>query len=167
MRIARLTPSLSVSPQIAESDLGTLAAQGFRAVINNRPDGEAENQPASAVLAEAARRAGLAYRHVPVASGRITDDDVAVFRQALDELRGPVLAFCRTGTRSTTLWALAAARHVEPLAILATAAAAGYDLSALKPRLDALCADEARAVCDDDEARGAAAEPGRGNATGT
>ncbi|HEX6114894.1 MAG TPA: TIGR01244 family sulfur transferase [Geminicoccaceae bacterium] len=136
MKIAKLTPFLAVSPQIAEADLGALAAQGFRAVINNRPDGEAEDQPESAALAAAAGRVGLEYRRVPVVSGKITDDDVASFAQALDEVKGPVLAFCRTGTRSTTLWALAEARHLAPEAILATAAEAGYDLAALKPRLD-------------------------------
>jgi sulfide:quinone oxidoreductase len=136
MKIAKLTPFLAVSPQIAEADLGALAAQGFRAVINNRPDGEAEDQPGSAALSAAAGRVGLEYRHVPVVSGKITDDDVAAFAQALDEVKGPVLAFCRTGTRSTTLWALAEARHLDPEAILATAAEAGYDLAALRPRLD-------------------------------
>jgi sulfide:quinone oxidoreductase len=136
MKIATLTPFLSVSPQIAEADLGALVAQGFRAVVNNRPDGEAEDQPASAALAAAAARIGLDYRHVPAVSGKITDDDVAAFAEALDEVKGPVLAFCRTGTRSTTLWALSEARHLDPEAILAAAALAGYDLGALKPRLD-------------------------------
>jgi sulfide:quinone oxidoreductase len=136
MKIAKLTPFLAVSPQIAEADLGALAAQGFRAVINNRPDREAENQPESAALAAAAARVGLDYRHVPVVSGKITDDDVAAFAQALEGVKGPVLAFCRTGTRSTTLWALAEARHLDPEVILTTAAGAGYDLAALKPRLD-------------------------------
>jgi sulfide:quinone oxidoreductase len=136
MKIAKLTPFLSVSPQIAGADLGTLAAQGFRAVVNNRPDGEAEDQPASAMLAAAAERVGLDYRHVPAVSGKITDDDVAAFAEALEEVKGPVLAFCRTGTRSTTLWALAEARHLDPQVILTTAAEAGYDLAALKPRLD-------------------------------
>jgi sulfide:quinone oxidoreductase len=139
MKIATLTPFLSVSPRIAEADLGALAAQGFRAVVSNRPDGEAEGQPSSATLAAAAGRVGLEYRHVPVVSGRITDDDVTAFARILDEVKGPVLAFCRTGTRWTTLWALAEARHLAPEAILATAAEAGYDLGALKPRLDVRC----------------------------
>ena len=73
---------------------------------------------------------------MPAISGKITDDDVAAFAAALDELKGPVLAFCRTGTRSTTLWALAEARRLDPPAILATAAEAGYDLAALQPRLE-------------------------------
>ena len=73
MKIAKLTPFLAVSPQIAEADLGALAAQGFRAVINNRPDGEAEDQPESAALAAAAGRVGLEYRRGsrrPGSSGR-------------------------------------------------------------------------------------------------
>jgi sulfide:quinone oxidoreductase len=136
MKIAKLTPFLSVSPQIAEADLGTLAAGGFRAVINNRPDGEAEDQPPSASLAAAAERVGLDYRHVPAVSGKIADDDVAAFAEALGQVKGPVVAFCRTGTRSSTLWALSEAGHLDPHAILATAAEAGYDLSALRPRLE-------------------------------
>ena len=87
MKIAKLTPFLAVSPQIAEADLGALAAQGFRAVINNRPDGEAEDQPESAALAAAAGRVGLEYRHVRVGSGKITDDDVAKFARILGEVK--------------------------------------------------------------------------------
>jgi sulfide:quinone oxidoreductase len=137
MKIARLTPFLSVTPQITEADLGALAARGFRAVINNRPDGEAEGQPAGATIAAAAERVGLAYRHLPVVSGKVTDDDVAAFADALAEFKGPVLAFCRTGTRSTTLWALSEACHLDPEAILDTVARAGYDPSTLRPRLEA------------------------------
>ncbi|HEX6142281.1 MAG TPA: TIGR01244 family sulfur transferase [Geminicoccaceae bacterium] len=137
MKIARLTPFLSVSPQIGEADLGVLAARGFRAVVNNRPDGEADDQPPGEALAAAAARVGLDYRHVPVVSGKVTDHDVAAFAKALAELKGPVLAFCRSGTRSSTLWALSEADHLAPDAVLETASEAGYDLSALRPRLEA------------------------------
>src|SRR5687768_7636806 len=136
VQIKQLTPFLHLSPQIAEAELGVLAAQGFRSVINNRPDDEGEGQPASAALAAAAEGLGLAYRHIPVVSGQVTDADVTRFGEALGELQGPVLAFCRTGTRSTTLWALGEAWHLDPAAILRTAAAAGYDLEALRPRLE-------------------------------
>jgi sulfide:quinone oxidoreductase len=134
--IKRLTDTLSVAPQISEADLATLAAQGFRSVINNRPDGESADQPASAVLAAAAARAGLVYREIPVVSGQLQDAQVTAFGAALAELPAPTLAFCRTGTRSTTLWALDAAR-VRPVAdVVQTAAEAGYDLGALRPRLE-------------------------------
>ncbi|RDD61407.1 bifunctional protein tyrosine phosphatase family protein/NAD(P)/FAD-dependent oxidoreductase [Ferruginivarius sediminum] len=136
MKVAKLTPFLSVSPQINEADMGILAAQGFRAIVNNRPDGESDDQPGSEALRAAAERQGLAYRHIPVVSGRVGDEDVGAFADALGELNGPVLAFCRTGTRSTTLWALSEAYHLDPNAILRTTAEAGYDLEALRSRLE-------------------------------
>jgi sulfide:quinone oxidoreductase len=139
----RLTPFLTVSTQISEADIGTLAARGYRSVINNRPDNEGEGQPSSAALEAAAKRLGLGYRHIPITSGKVTDGDVAAFRAAIAELRGPVLAFCRTGTRSTTLWALNEAPQLDPAVIIGVAADAGYDLNPLRPRLDALWNKEA------------------------
>jgi sulfide:quinone oxidoreductase len=137
MQSARLTPNVSVSPQITENDHEEIARAGFKALINNRPDGEAPDQPRSATLEAAAKRLGLAYRHIPVVSGQISDEQVDAFKDAVTSAGGPTLAFCRTGTRSTTLWALAAARHLAPDAIQSKAAAAGYDLQALRPRLEA------------------------------
>lgn len=135
--IKRLTDTLSVAPQISEADLAALAAKGFRSVINNRPDGEEPDQPASHVLARAARAGGIAYRHIPVVSGQLQDAQARAFAQALAELPAPTLAFCRTGTRSTMLWALQATASLDDQAILARAAAAGYDLTAFAPRLHA------------------------------
>jgi sulfide:quinone oxidoreductase len=136
MKIAKLTPFLSVAPQIGEGDIGVLASRGFKAIVNNRPDGEGEGQPTAAALKDAAERHGLQYRDVPVVSGQVTDADVAAFERAMAELKGPVLAFCRTGTRSSTLWALSEAPHLAPDAILEAAGNAGYDLSGLRPRLE-------------------------------
>lgn len=147
--IKRLTDTLSVAPQISEADLATLAAQGFRSVINNRPDGEADDQPASAVLAAAAARAGLAYREIPVVSGDLQDAQITAFGTALTELPAPILAFCRTGTRSTTLWALDAAGTQPADTIVRIAAEAGYDLGALRPRLDQLHAAAATTATPD------------------
>lgn len=102
-------------------------------IVNNRPDGEEPDQPLSAEIEAAARSAGLAYRHVPVAAG-FPPAAVEAMRAALDE--GPILAFCRSGTRSTCLWALArAASGADPATLLAQAAAAGYDLRPLLPAL--------------------------------
>ena len=137
MKLAKLTQNLSVSPQLTEKDLEEAAAAGFRSIINNRPDGEASDQPRSDVLEAAAKRLGLAYRHIPVVPGQLSGDQVAAFKAALTEMKGPALAFCRTGTRSTTLWALASARHLAPDNILATAAEAGYNLETLRPQLEA------------------------------
>ena len=137
MQIRPLVDGLSVSPQLEAADLAALAALGFRSVINNRPDHEEPNQPLSASLKDAAAEAGLAYRELPVVSGQVTDEQAAAFGEVLEQSPGPVLAFCRTGTRSTTLWALNAARRGAAVdGILATAAKAGYDLTALRGRLE-------------------------------
>lgn len=137
MKIAKLSDAISVAPQLTPEDLEAAAAAGFRMLINNRPDGEAPDQPGSAELSAIAERLGLDYRHIPVVPGQITDEQVADFQAALKEGKGPALAFCRTGTRSTTLWALAATDTMPPDDILRKAADAGYDLSALRPRIEA------------------------------
>ncbi|MCL7463163.1 bifunctional protein tyrosine phosphatase family protein/NAD(P)/FAD-dependent oxidoreductase [Pseudomonas sp. NW5] len=133
--IKRLTPFIAVAAQLEPADMGTLAASGYCTVINNRPDHEGEGQPSSAAMQAAAEASGLSYHYLPVVSGQITDRDIEDFRALLAQIKGPVLAFCRTGTRSTTLWALAEAHHLDPEVLLTTAQGAGYDLSALKPRL--------------------------------
>ncbi|HET6434027.1 TIGR01244 family sulfur transferase [Dyella sp.] len=135
--IQRLTDTIGVAAQISPDDLPAIAAQGYRSVVNNRPDGEEPGQPADAALAAAAARAGLAYRPLPVVSGQVRDDQARAFAQAIAELPAPVLAFCRTGTRSTMLWALQATDALDDRAILARAASAGYDLAAFAPRLRA------------------------------
>jgi sulfide:quinone oxidoreductase len=133
--IRQLTATLTVAPQIGVADVPGLAAAGFRAVINNRPDGESPGQPTNAAVEAAVRAHGLAYRFAPVVSGQISDADVAAFADAVRELPVPILAFCRSGTRCTVLWALAEAAQRTPEEIIAIAARAGYDLAALKPRL--------------------------------
>jgi sulfide:quinone oxidoreductase len=136
MDLHRISPHLSVAPQIQPADVGLAAAKGFKAIVNNRPAGESEDQPDAAAIRAAAEEHGLAYRDIPVVSGQVTDADAQAFRQALGELRGPVLAFCRTGTRSATLWALAQAPLLSVDAILEATRQAGYDLNALRPRLE-------------------------------
>ncbi|MCW0182493.1 MAG: sulfur transferase domain-containing protein [Zavarzinia sp.] len=85
--LKKLTPFLSVTPQINAGDVGTLSALGFRSIINSRPDGEAPDQPPSAEIEAAARRLGLAYRHVPAISGNVSDEAVADYAAALAELK--------------------------------------------------------------------------------
>src|SRR3712207_1548634 len=119
----RIDDSVSVAGQLGEADLAQAAAQGFRRVINNRPDGEAFDQPSGAAMAQAAQAAGLDYVAIPVAGG-FAMPQVEAMAAALDA-DGPVLAYCRSGTRSTHLWALAAAyRGGDPEAIVAAAGAA-------------------------------------------
>jgi uncharacterized protein (TIGR01244 family) len=117
-----------VSGQIAPSDIAAIAAEGVTMVINNRPDGEEPGQPPSSEIEAAAAAAGLDYRHIPVAGG-FSEKQVAQMAEALDAAGGRVLAFCRSGTRSCLLWALARSRRGDSAAgLIGKAAGAGYDL---------------------------------------
>ncbi|MFP1678124.1 TIGR01244 family sulfur transferase [Alloalcanivorax sp. C16-2] len=100
----QLTPDLAVAPQLRPEDLADLARAGFRAVINNRPDGEAEDQPDHLTMERAAREAGLTYHYQPVVASEIDDQDARRFAELVDRQPGPVLAFCRTGNRCGKLW---------------------------------------------------------------
>lgn len=135
MQVKPLADNLSVTSQISPEDVPDLARMGFRAIISNRPDGEEADQPAWDELAAQAQRNGMEARHIPVVPTDIGADSVAHFRQALSDLPGPVVAFCRTGTRSAILWALANPGDLSPERRLAIAAKQGYDLSGLRDRL--------------------------------
>jgi sulfide:quinone oxidoreductase len=145
MDFKTLTPGISVTQQITAQDVAEAAAQGYRALLSNRPDGEEPGQLRAADVAELASRHGMAFEHVPVVSGAITDADVAKMRVALGQLGSPVLAFCRTGTRSATLWALTQAGVMESRDILRATANAGYNLESLLPRLKGARASRASA----------------------
>lgn len=106
--IKQLSPDLAVAPQITPEAIPLIAAAGFKSVICNRPDYEAgPDQPTFAAIEAAARASGLQARYIPVVSGQITEGDVRAFKQAEAELPKPILAYCRSGTRSTNMWALA------------------------------------------------------------
>lgn len=110
MDIRRLDSDFSVTGQIEPEDAAAIAGQGFRSILCNRPDGEAPGQPTSREIEKAAKAAGLAFRAVPVVPGQIGEGDVDAFQAALDELPGPVLAYCRSGGRAADLWNRAEAR---------------------------------------------------------
>ena len=103
MKISRISADFATSPQLHVGDLAAVRGLGFRAVINNRPDGEEEDQPSSAAIGAEAERLGLCYAHIPV-SGDPLAEQVQALRQFLATVDGPVLAFCRTGNRSARLW---------------------------------------------------------------
>ncbi len=130
MNIRELTDQISVAPQIAIDDMGAIKAAGFASIVSNRPDNEAADQPSFAAVKAAAEAVGLKVAHVPVVSGQITDADVAAFGAALDHLPGPVLAFCKSGTRSATLWTLSQGKKRPMADLLARTEAAGYDMMA-------------------------------------
>jgi len=131
----QLTAKLHVAGQITVDDVKQAAAQGFTAIINNRPDGEEPGQPPATEIAAAARAAGLAYVHQPVVGSNISDADVDTFARLVAETPGKILAHCRTGTRCTMLWMLSRAGTQPADELIATARAAGYDLEALRSRL--------------------------------
>ena len=126
----KVTDDFSVAPQIAVDDIAAAADQGFVLVINNRPDGEAPDQPSNAQMAAAAQAAGVAYVHIPVRGGP-TPDQVEAVRAAIAETDGPVLAFCRSGTRSIVTWSLgqASSGARERGELVSLGREAGYDLS--------------------------------------
>ena len=139
--IRPLNDRVAVAPQITPDDVAAIAAAGYVAIVNNRPDGEEPGQPTGAAIRTAAEAAGLAYSAVPVGQMGIGEAQLDAMAAALAGADGPVLAYCRSGTRSCHLWALAAARSGrDPALLVGQAAGAGYDLAGLRPTLDALAA---------------------------
>ena len=103
--VQSITPEFSVSPQLEAPAMAQAAAAGFRSVINNRPDFEGgPDQPTSAAMEAAALAAGLQYRYLPVNGAYQSPEEIAAFRALLDSLPKPILAFCRSGARSTRLF---------------------------------------------------------------
>ena len=135
MQIKTITAQISVSPQIVADDLPAIAAAGFRSIICNRPDGEAADQPTYEEIETAASAAGLEARYLPIVAGKVRDEDAEEFGTALLELPGPVFAYCRTGTRSATLWSLSQARTMSAADILAATRSAGYDMAGVVRRI--------------------------------
>jgi uncharacterized protein (TIGR01244 family) len=104
MRVLELAPQIYVSGQLFEHDIRLVAKQGVRSIMNNRLDGESMGQPLSADLAKTAEELGVTFLHLPVDPRAITRQDVEDFAKACDELERPLLIFCRSGARSTTVW---------------------------------------------------------------
>ena len=135
MDFNRISADLTVSPQITVADVKAIKAEGFRSIICNRPDGEGADQPGFEEIEAAARAAGLEARYLPITAGMVRDEDAEAFSDALRALPGPVLAYCRTGTRSATLWSLAQAGKRPMPEILAATKAAGYDMNGVARRI--------------------------------
>lgn len=141
MNVRRIDDSISVAPQIAPEDVAALKAAGFVAIVNNRPDGEDAGQPDGDAVKAAAEAAGLIYAAIPITHAGFSAVQIEAMADVLGAAEGPVLAYCRSGTRSCNLWALAeASQGGSPDALTAKAAGAGYDISGIRPLLDALSA---------------------------
>jgi uncharacterized protein (TIGR01244 family) len=135
LELKRINDTITVSGQVLPEDMAELKALGFTSIINNRPDGEAPDQPSSNEMAAAAAAEGLSYTHIPLGRDGVSPALVEATRKALSEASGPVFAFCRSGTRSTTLWALSQAGERPAQEIIGEAAHAGYDMSHLAAHL--------------------------------
>ena len=135
MDIKTLTPELSVAAQVGSADLPAVAQAGFRSVICNRPDGESSDQPNYSELEREAQVLGLQIRYLPAESGKVTDEQGAAFGRLMTQLPKPVLAFCRTGMRSTTMWALSQSAQMPLPQIIEKAAQAGFDLKGVVRRI--------------------------------
>ena len=138
--IRRLTDSFAAAPQITASDIAGIKAAGFGFIVNNRPDGESADQTPGEDIEAAALDAGLGYCAIPIDQSGFTVEQVAALSALMVSPR-PILAYCRSGTRSTNLWALAAASRGEDVeTIIDSALAAGYDVRALRPAMEQLAA---------------------------
>lgn len=135
MDIKRITDKVSVSPQIAASDIAAIKEAGFKAIMCNRPDGEGADQPSFEEIENAAKQAGLIAVYLPIQTGMITDDNVTDFGAALKDLPRPVLGYCRSGTRAATLWSLHEAQKRPLPEILAATKAAGFDMNGVARRV--------------------------------
>jgi len=135
MEIHQLTPDLSVSAQILPEDLAALQTAGIQSVICNRPDGEAGDQPLFAEIERAALALGIRAHYLPAESGKVTDEQGVAFGKILSQLPKPALAYCRTGMRSTTMWALSQANQQPLPHIVDAARKAGFDMKGVVRRL--------------------------------
>lgn len=137
----RIDDNLYASPQIGLADVAEAAALGVRLIINNRPEDESPDQTPGPEIEAAARAAGIAYVAIPVTHAGFGPGQVDAMRDAIAGADGPVLAYCRSGTRSTLLWALAEAKAGRnPSVIASKAAGGGYDISPIRQMVEMLAA---------------------------
>jgi uncharacterized protein (TIGR01244 family) len=139
MMFRKLTDSMYAAPQIGPSEIAEAAALGVTVVINNRPEDESNDQTPGAEIEAAARAAGMDYVAIPITHSGFSEPQVKAMADALKGAKGGVLAYCRSGTRSTLLWALAeCSQGGDPDALTNMAAKAGYDVSPIRPLMDML-----------------------------
>lgn len=139
----KLSDHVFASPQIGLAEVAAAAEQGFALIVNNRPEGESDDQTPGDEIETAAKAAGLGYIAIPVTQAGFSEQQVKGMAEALAATDGPILAYCRSGTRSTLLWALAeASRGADPATLAAKAAEAGYDITPVRPMVDMLAANK-------------------------
>jgi uncharacterized protein (TIGR01244 family) len=135
----QITDEFWASPQIALDEVAEAKARGFVLIVNNRPEGESDDQTPGATIEAATRSAGMDYVAIPVTHAGFSEEQVKAMAKAIEGAEGPMLAYCRSGTRSTLLWSLAqASLGRDPDALAEQAARGGYDLASIRPLLDML-----------------------------
>ncbi|MDO5705957.1 MAG: TIGR01244 family sulfur transferase [Paracoccus sp. (in: a-proteobacteria)] len=137
MDLRQLTPDLAVSPQIMPEDVPALAEAGFKVLVNNRPDAETTPDHDSRAMRAAAEAAGMQYHYIPFSPGQITPEMITDYAAAISGPK-PVIAYCRSGNRSTVLWGLTQAGRLSEGEIMETASRAGYDLTSARPLIASL-----------------------------
>ena len=131
-QLVSLRPGLSITGGLHRPDIEALARVGVRTIVNNRPDGEDQGQLSAAEARRLAEAHGLVYHHIPITAATLSRADVDAFAAALRDAPTPVVAHCRSGTRSTLLWALVRMREgADALALVAEAARHGIDIASL------------------------------------
>ncbi|MES2493503.1 MAG: TIGR01244 family sulfur transferase [Pseudomonadota bacterium] len=137
----QLSPTVYAAPQIGLAEVAEAKRLGIALIVNNRPEDESPDQVPGPEIEAAARAAGIGYLAIPVTHAGFSEPQVQAMADALAAAPGPVLAYCRSGTRSTLLWALAqASTGASPDQLAAAAAGAGYDVAPVRPLLDMLAA---------------------------
>jgi uncharacterized protein (TIGR01244 family) len=135
VKLAVLTPNVTALGQPSVDDISKLAERGYRSIISNRPENETDDQPQWLDLKAAAAAHGMDAVQIPVVMGQISDEQVNAFREALERLPKPIAVFCRSGTRSALMWALANQASLTVNERIAIAAKEGYDLEPFRQRL--------------------------------
>ncbi|MEM1053292.1 MAG: TIGR01244 family sulfur transferase [Pseudomonadota bacterium] len=136
-----LSETVFASEQIALEDIAEAKAAGVTTIVNNRPDGEDSSAPQGNAIEAKALALGISYVSIPIGHSGFSETQIDAMIEALQDAKGNVLAYCRSGTRSTFLWALSNAKMgLDPDAITRSALAAGYDVSPIRPMMDMLAA---------------------------
>lgn len=135
MKLKQVNSDFFLSDQIIQQDLEKIAEEGIKTILCNRPDGEGADQPNIIEIEQAAKKFGIQVEYLPVTSGKVTDGQAQEFKKIYQNAKKPILAFCRTGTRSITLWALSQGREQNLEQTLLTAKTLGYDLHGIVPRI--------------------------------
>lgn len=136
-RIVRLSPDFAVSPQLVAADFADVAAQGFKSIIGNRPDGEQPGQLPSSEAEQLAKANGMEFRHLPLVMPIVLDEATSDATQTLiDSLPKPILAYCRSGTRSAMAWAGALSRTLPVDEVVGRLQAGGYEAAGLADALN-------------------------------